>query len=222
MKIPRLIYTLIFVSFALGLVANVVAESPVESWDLSKFVEGQALRGTAGNTLTPKGVVTATEDGADFSNGGFFLASQNLASLTGPSFSVVCKVRKQAPATSYGTIFHSAATTIRLHDKVLKMGCNGEWHAIKADAYDMPLGEWVQVAGTMDGTVYRLYVDGQLLGEWSAVSPMRTEGDTTIGGRVPITEVAEGIKAFESFPGLIRSIQIFDHPLSPEALQALP
>jgi hypothetical protein len=199
-------------------------EKPVESWSFEKFTEGQAVKGSAGLALTPVGTVVPNEGAADFSGGGYFFGKQGLASFAGESFSIVAMARLMVDGNAgYGTIFMALPEgTLRMHGRTLGLACGKEWHAIEADKGLQVLDRWTQVAATFDGSVYRLYLDGALLGEHEpAVKPAKGNS-FSIGGR-PASggQSAEADAPIESFPGLIKWVKIFDAAVTPEQLKAM-
>ncbi len=80
-----------------------------------------------------------------------------------------------------------------------------------------PLVDWVNIAGTYDGTVANLYVDGWLVGSVEATGPYNPNGSRlfTIGGR---GDTSGG--STMGWEGYIDDVRIYDTALDEEGVRA--
>lgn len=87
----------------------------------------------------------------------------------------------------------------------LKVGFfNGAWYLV-ADSADIPLGAWVHIAGTWDGTTLTLYKNGALVGSLAAGStPPAGVGPYLIGRR----HDTQGSVPY--FPGYVNEVRIWN------------
>lgn len=220
MKAP-LILPLVLVT-ALATTAAFGAEPvPSDAWNFAELRDGSPLAGAQGREFVPHGAVTGNGLGADFLGGGYLELKENFANIAGDTFSVVVEVEQMGPASSaYGTIFFaSPAIVIRLWGKKLEASCDGDWHAIGGDGTSMA-GRISRAAATFDGTTYKLYLDGELLGERTASAAPKSAPVIYVGGR-PKDGGDEGADSQESFPGLVRWLKIYNSALTPEQIAAI-
>jgi hypothetical protein len=77
------------------------------------------------------------------------------------------------------------------------------------DPAAFPVGRWVHVAGTYDGTALRLYVDGQLVGTAGHSGGIGTNSRPFFIGRVD-----GGSNGSDFFPGLIDEVRLWDRALT--------
>ncbi len=78
----------------------------------------------------------------------------------------------------------------------------------------LALGRWYHVTGTYDGSsVGRLYLDGELAGEFSGLLPDLAGGPATLIGR--------SAWGAQTFPGAIDEVRIYDRALTPEQVAYL-
>ncbi|MHB8971208.1 MAG: LamG-like jellyroll fold domain-containing protein [Pirellulaceae bacterium] len=78
---------------------------------------------------------------------------------------------------------------------------------------ELPLGRWVHIAGTFDGKVMRIYMDGVEIGALDRPGEMNRSNEPLHLGTYQI-----GHKAF--FTGALDEVRIWDRALSPEMLAA--
>ena len=85
---------------------------------------------------------------------------------------------------------------------------------VSMDAF--PAGTFYHVAGTYDGTAYRLFVNGKLEGALNSTSPVSySNGGWNIGGNISAQE------NFRTWNGVIDEVQAFNRALSQSELQAI-
>jgi hypothetical protein len=76
----------------------------------------------------------------------------------------------------------------------------------------LPLNVWTHLAGTFDGAMLKLYVNGQLVGSLATTAPIdATGGVLRIGG--------DSVWAGDYFPGAIDEARIYNRALSAEEIQ---
>lgn len=194
---------------------------PVDAWNFAEFREGAPLASLQGRELVPHGAVTSHGSGADFVGGGYLELKEDFNDIAGDTFSVVAEVEQIEPASAaYGTIFFAHPVIVaRLAGTKLAAACDGDWHAITGEAASMR-GNTSRVAATFDGTTYRLYLDGELLGERAASVDPKKSPVLLVGGR-PKDGSDGGADSQESFPGQIRWLKIYNSALTPEQIAAI-
>jgi hypothetical protein len=192
---------------------------PADAWDFTAFRDGQPLASLQGRELVPRGPVTGQGTGADLLGGGYLELKEDFANIAGDTFSVVAEVEQMEPASAaYGTIFYAHPYMVtRLAGTKIAAACDGDWHAITGEAGSMR-GNTSRVAATFDGSTYKLYLDGELLGERPASADPKKSGIIFVGGRPK--DGAEG-GSQESFPGQIRWLKIYNSALTPEEIAAI-
>jgi hypothetical protein len=204
-------------------ISGVQASDPVpaDAWNFAEFREGAPLSGLQGRELVPHGAVTSHGTGADFLDGGYLELKENFHDIAGDTFSVVAEVEQVGPVpATYGTVFFAhPAIVLRLWGKKLEASCDGDWHAIGGDASSIS-GRISRVAATFDGTTYKLYLDGELLGERAASVDPKESPLLLVGGR-PKSDSGGGSDSQESFPGQIRWLKIYNSALTPEQIAAI-
>ncbi len=219
----RLTVALLCISFALPVAraAQGAEPVPVDQWNFADFSSGSPVAGQHGLEFVPHGDVTASGAGADFLGGGYLELKEDLTKIAGDTFSVVLEVEQGGPpGATYGTIlFAHPSMVIRLSGPKLEAACDGDWHAIAADATSMK-GRVARVAATFDGTTYRLYLDGELLGERAATVDPKKSSTILVGGR-PNDGSTSTAASIESFPGLVRWLKLYDSALTLEQLAAI-
>jgi hypothetical protein len=77
----------------------------------------------------------------------------------------------------------------------------------------LPLGRWVHLAGTFDGKVMRLYVDGQLVGTMDRPGPAR-------GSNLPLYLGSYAPDHWAHFDGLLDEVRLWSRALTPEEIAA--
>ncbi len=88
-----------------------------------------------------------------------------------------------------------------------------EWsHHLKA-SQPLPLGRWVHVAGTFDGKVMRVYVDGAEQGAMERPGPVNANN---FGLRLGNYD----IKHASFFSGLLDEVRLYDRALTPDEIKA--
>ena len=90
-------------------------------------------------------------------------------------------------------------------------GDGAHYKNIKSDD-DMPVGEWIHLAGTYDNKEFKLYVNGRLVKSAPYTVPFQF-GDTNpliIGGNTN----TQSRKWVDCFHGLIDEVQLFDRSLT--------
>ena len=90
-------------------------------------------------------------------------------------------------------------------------GDGAHYQNIKTDE-DMPVGEWIHLAGSYDNQEFKLYVNGRLVKSAPYSMPFRF-GDTNtivIGGNTN----TQGKKWVDCFHGLIDEVRLFNRPLT--------
>lgn len=194
---------------------------PADAWDFAAFSDGTPLASLQGRELVPHGPVTGNGAGADFLGGGYLELKEDFNNIAGDTFSVVAEVEQVGPTPStYGTIFFAAPTIVlRLWGKKIEASCDGDWHAIAGDASSIS-GRVSRVAATFDGTTYKLYLDGELLGERAASVELKKSPVILVGGR-PKDGSGEGGESQESFPGQIRWLKTYKSALTPEQIASI-
>jgi hypothetical protein len=93
---------------------------------------------------------------------------------------------------------------------------DGTWRIVK-DSVDIALNQWVHIAGTWDGTTFRLYKNGTQVnsGIPGGALPATNFDKVVLGKRHDVA----GMKNF--FPGLIDDARIYNQALSAAEIQAL-
>jgi len=81
------------------------------------------------------------------------------------------------------------------------------------DHADLPLGRWVHLAGTFDGKIMRLYVDGEERGTLERPFPLKPSDYYLCLGNYNVKHDAH-------FTGLLDEVKLFDRALSPEEVRA--
>jgi len=101
----------------------------------------------------------------------------------------------------------------------LQVAAEGRWQECRSSA-GLPLYSWNHVLGTFDPTAgFRLYLNGKLVGEGSALGPPRfaTEADLWIGRNQTPLGLSEEIRVVApvafSFDGIIDEVRIYDAAL---------
>ncbi len=97
-------------------------------------------------------------------------------------------------------------------------GDGAHYKNIKSDE-DMPVGEWIHLAGTYDNLEFKLYVNGRLVKSAPSAVPFQF-GDTNpliIGGNTN----TQGKKWVDCFHGLIDEVHLFRRGLSGQEILAL-
>ncbi len=98
----------------------------------------------------------------------------------------------------------------------------GSW-AISPHA-SLSAGVWHHVAGTYDGAIVRLYIDGQPLGmalkHIGAISPLPSGSFVAIGSEDGRTQFADCVGS-RYFNGLIDEVRIYDRALSASEIKAI-
>ena len=89
---------------------------------------------------------------------------------------------------------------------------------IKSDQ-DMPVGEWIHLAGTYDNATFKLYVNGRLVKSASCAIPFRflDQNPIIIGGNTN----TQGRKWVDCFHGRIDEVRLYHHALSGEDVLAI-
>ena len=89
---------------------------------------------------------------------------------------------------------------------------------IKSDE-DMPVGEWIHVAGTYDNATFKLYVNGHLVKSAPCAIPFRFQDQNPliIGGNTN----TQGKKWLDCFHGRIDEVRLYHQALSTEVVLAL-
>lgn len=194
---------------------------PADAWNFAEFREGAPLASLQGRDLVPHGAVTGNGLGADFLGGGYLELKEDFNNIAGDTFTVVAEVEQMEPASAaYGTIFFAHPVIVaRLSGTKLAAACDGDWRAITGEAGSMR-GNTSRVAATFDGTTYRLYLDGELLGERAASVDPKKSPVLLVGGR-PKDGTDGGSDSQESFPGQIRWLKIYNSALTPEQIAAI-
>ncbi len=75
----------------------------------------------------------------------------------------------------------------------------------------LPVGRWVHLAGTCDGQVLRIYVDGERCGELARVGPVGTNGFPLILGSFAAGHAAH-------FEGLLDEVKLYNRALTPQEI----
>jgi hypothetical protein len=83
-------------------------------------------------------------------------------------------------------------------------------HHLTADK-PLPLGRWVHLAGTVDGQVMRLYVDGQLVGTMDRPGPAK-------GSTLPLYLGSYAPDHWAHFDGLLDEVRLWSRALTPEEI----
>jgi len=87
-----------------------------------------------------------------------------------------------------------------------------EWsHHLKAGA-PLPTGRWVHLAGTFDGTVQRIYVDGQEQGAMDRPGPVNPNDFHLCLGSYEVNHAAH-------FTGLLDEVKLYDRALTPQEIR---
>jgi len=87
-----------------------------------------------------------------------------------------------------------------------------EWsHHLSADV-DLPAGRWVHIAGTFDGTVMRIYVDGEEHGAMERSGPVNPNDFHLVLGNYDVGHAAH-------FAGLLDEVKLYDRALSAEEVR---
>ncbi len=88
-----------------------------------------------------------------------------------------------------------------------------DWsHHLKADA-PLPTGRWVHMAGTFNGKVMKIYVDGQCRGQMSRPGPINRS-------RFPLCLGTYELDHPAHFTGLLDEVKLYDRALSDAEIQA--
>ncbi len=88
-----------------------------------------------------------------------------------------------------------------------------DWsHHLKANV-DLPTGRWVHLAGTFDGKVMRIYVDGAEQGAMDRPGPINTNDFHMCLGNYDVDHASH-------FKGLIDEVKLYVWSLTPEEVQA--
>ena len=85
-------------------------------------------------------------------------------------------------------------------------------HHLQADL-PLPTNRWVHLAGTFDGHVMRLYVNGELHGELDRPGPIKPNDFTLILGSFEENHAAY-------FHGLLDEVKLYDRALSGDEVRA--
>lgn len=199
-------------------------EKPVEEWTFENYSDGNTVNGSAGSSLACQGSIVANEGGADFTGLGYFRVGEGLGGMIGSAFSVVALVRPLSQVKEYGTIVSAPPfVTLRLMGKNLEVGAGLEWHAISAPKFTEMLDRWTQVAVTSDGGVYKLYLDGEEIGQKVLESGTASfkGSEICVGGRPDLKVQSEPRPPIECFPGVIKWVKVFDSALTADQLKSL-
>jgi len=76
----------------------------------------------------------------------------------------------------------------------------------------LPLGRWVHLAGTFDGRVMRLYVDGEERGTMERPGPLKPGSHPLCLGNYEVNHAAY-------FTGLLDEVKLYDRALTPEEVR---
>ncbi|MGC2063788.1 MAG: LamG domain-containing protein, partial [Thermodesulfovibrionales bacterium] len=97
----------------------------------------------------------------------------------------------------------------------LNLFINGGWKTLYAPAEAITIGRWYHVAGTYNGTVMRLYLDGIEVNSMAVNGPITIAGtpSVVIGRNVPTPSIF--------FNGLIDEVEIFNRALSDVEIAAI-
>jgi len=89
---------------------------------------------------------------------------------------------------------------------------------IKSDV-DMPVGEWIHLAGTYDNAEFKLYVNGRLVKSAPGSGPFRFQDQNPIliGGNTN----NKGQTWLDCFHGMIDEVRLFNRALSEPEIEAL-
>ncbi len=173
-------------------------------------------------TLVPAEV----NQGFTFGYQGYIQIPQS-ASLENQTFTLAAWVRPDGPGPvndMFGSVIINQVTNG--HDFlqlswsaasqafVFTFGDDAGDFVVSMDAF--PAGTFYHVAGTYDGTAYRLFVNGKLEGALNSTSPVSySNGGWNIGGNISAQE------NFRTWNGVIDEVQAFNRALSQSELQAI-
>jgi hypothetical protein len=103
------------------------------------------------------------------------------------------------------------------------VGAGTLWGAAYPSGFGLTPGQWHHVAGTSDGALLKLYVDGQLrsaMVQLNSISPMLTSSFLAFGSEDGDSYNASGT-ANRYFHGLIDEVSIYNRALSSEEISAI-
>ena len=84
-------------------------------------------------------------------------------------------------------------------------------HHLKADK-DLPTGRWVHIAGTFDGEVMRIYMDGEEGGHMERPGPVNTNEFHLCLGNYEISHPSH-------FKGLLDEVELYSRALTAEEIK---
>jgi hypothetical protein len=85
-------------------------------------------------------------------------------------------------------------------------------HHLSADQ-PLPAGHWVHLAGTFDGQLMRIYVDGRPSGQLERPGPLQPCSS-------PLCLGAYALKHEAHFTGLLDEVKLYDRALRPAEIRA--
>lgn len=97
-------------------------------------------------------------------------------------------------------------------------GDGAHYQNIKSDE-DMPVGEWIHLAGTYDNATFKLYVDGRLVKSSAYAIPLKfaDQNPLLIGANTN----TQGKQWIDFFHGRIDDVRLFNRGLSEKEIAAL-
>jgi hypothetical protein len=166
---------------------------------------------------TSAGVLSSTAVRLD-GRSGFVLAAHDELDITG-AITVEAWVRSSAASTDFGDIVARGFTMnpdgevyLRTFQGQYQIGSwDGTDHLASAPIPSGDIGQWVHLAGVYDGTAWRLYRNGQLLG--STVDPV---GAVPVAASWAVGTDADGDDRF--FHGDIDEVRIWNRPLGSQEI----